>query len=66
MSIYREDNDPVYYCTRCYSLAIKTEAGQDYCSACGCTDVGVLPNIDVWEQLYISRFGHPYVNHKKY
>lgn len=63
--IRKEDNDPVFYCRRCLSLGIESEYGQDYCKDCGSTDVGVLPTIYDWEELYIQKYGEPYVNHKR-
>lgn len=63
--IRKEDTDPVYYCRRCCSLAIETEDGQDYCRECGSTDVGMLPDIYTWEELYIKKYGEPYVEHQR-
>ena len=62
--IRKEDTDPVYYCRRCYSLGIEIEDGQDYCKECGSTDIGMLPDIYVWEQEYIKKYGEPYVRHR--
>lgn len=55
------DNEPVYYCSNCYSLKIKREecTGIDYCAECGCSDILETP-ISIWEQLYESRYGKRY------
>lgn len=62
--IRNEDTDPVFYCRRCLSLGVQSEDGNDYCSECGSTDIGELPDIYVWEELYIQKYGEPYVRHK--
>jgi len=63
--IRNEDTDPVYYCRRCLSLGIESEMGQDFCRNCGSTNIGQLPNIYDWEELYTEKYGEPYVRHKK-
>lgn len=32
-----DDEDEVYYCSKCLSLAIINESGIDYCKKCGCS-----------------------------
>jgi hypothetical protein len=39
--------------------------GQDFCKHCGSTDIGELPNIYIWEEVYEKKYGEPYVNHKR-
>lgn len=63
--IRKEDTDPVFYCRRCLSLGIESEMGQDFCKHCGSTDIGELPNIYIWEEVYEKKYGEPYVNHKR-
>lgn len=63
--IRKEDTDPVFYCRRCCSLGIETVDGQDYCRECGSTDIGELPDIYVWEQLYIKKYGEAYVKDRR-
>lgn len=55
------NDDPVLYCSRCYSLKIKHEdvTDTDCCMNCGCTEVKET-DIDIWESLYAKRFGHRY------
>jgi hypothetical protein len=62
--IRQEDMDPVFYCRRCLSLGVETEMGQDFCRECGSTDIGELPDIYDWEELYIKKYGEPYLRHK--
>jgi hypothetical protein len=63
--IRQEDMDPVFYCRRCLSLGVETEMGQDFCRECGSTDIGELPDIYDWEELYIKKYGEPYIRHQK-
>ena len=55
------DEEPVVYCSRCYSLKIKYEEAidSDCCMECGCSDI-TSSSIQEWEELYKSRYGHPY------
>jgi hypothetical protein len=39
--------------------------GQDFCRECGSTDIGELPDIYDWEELYIKKYGEPYIRHQK-
>lgn len=59
------DEEPVVYCTRCYSLKIKYEEsiGMDCCEDCGCTDFKTA-DFDDWEKLYKARYGHKFVEEK--
>lgn len=50
------DKEPVYYCRRCLSLAIKTVGQFDYCDDCGCTDIGVT-DIYTWQNMYKEKYG---------
>lgn len=57
-SSYNEE--PVYYCTDCLSLRIKTVAGLDFCEHCGATRISTS-NIEEWEKLYKSTYGFKYL-----
>lgn len=59
------DDEPVVFCSKCYSLKIKHDdsCGEDYCVDCGNTDMISAP-IEQWEKLYEGRYGHKYVEHK--
>lgn len=53
------NEDPVYYCTKCLSLDIRSIDGtkdSDYCHKCGCTDIKKT-SIGEWEKLYKQRYG---------
>lgn len=48
------NREPVFYCKRCGSLAIKYTEGEivvDYCNDCKGTDIGIT-RIDTWDKLY--------------
>lgn len=55
------DAEPVIYCKRCLSLAIRTENGTDYCDKCGSTETDSA-NIFDWEVMYGTKYGGNYVN----
>lgn len=60
------DEEPIKYCTRCYSLKIGYEDMTDteYCMECGCSDISESSIYD-WEMLYENRYGHKFVNRSK-
>ena len=55
------NEEPVHYCSRCYSLKIQYEEviDSECCMDCGCSDVVTAP-IEEWEKLYERRYGHKY------
>ena len=55
------NQEPVVYCTKCYSLKIKHEdsINMDYCGDCGCAEVEEAP-FEEWEKLYEKKYGHKY------
>lgn len=60
------EEEPVTYCSRCYSLNIKYEdsIGMDCCGECGCTDFKTS-SFKEWEILYNKRYGHKFLETKK-
>lgn len=56
------NDDPVTYCSRCYSLNIKQDdaVGFDFCGECGCTDFSTT-DVFTWEKLFKNRYGHDFV-----
>lgn len=56
------DDEPVEYCSRCYSLKIVHEDSidADCCMECGSTDISSA-SIDTWEKLYEKRYGRKFV-----
>ena len=56
------NDEPVEYCTRCYSLKIKHEDAidADVCAECGCTEIAST-DIETWEKLYEKRYRRKYV-----
>lgn len=59
------DEEPVKYCTKCYSLKIGYEEAVDteYCMECGCSDIAEL-SIYEWEEMYKNRYGQKFISIK--
>lgn len=57
------DDEPVLYCSKCYSLKIKYEDSIDAecCMDCGCSDI-LSTTIDKWEELYEKRYGNKFIS----
>lgn len=60
------DDEPVVYCSRCYSLKIRYEEAidSDCCMECGCSDI-LSTSIENWERLYEKRYGKKYTEKNK-
>ena len=58
------NDDPVFYCEHCLSLAIKSIGDVDYCDECGGTDIKTT-NIHTWEKEYKEKYGVEYLKTKK-
>lgn len=57
------NQEQVYYCADCLSLAIiTTDFGLDCCNKCGSTEIRTA-SITEWESLYLKRYGTPYIKH---
>lgn len=54
------NQEPVYYCTRCLSLAQTSLLGQCYCENCGSTE-SASATIYEWENKYMNRYNHKYL-----
>lgn len=54
------ENDPVYYCKSCLSLAIVVDHGESYCGHCGGAVMGKT-NIDFWVSSYRLKYGKDYL-----
>lgn len=51
------NEEPVFYCNRCLSLAIiRSKGSYCYCKECNSADLGVT-DIDDWEELYKKKYG---------
>lgn len=57
------NEEPVYYCSCCLSLAIRTVETLDYCDSCGNTNIQQL-SIEEWEKLYKEKYGKSFINKK--
>lgn len=57
------NDDPVYYCTNCLSLKIKTirNLDLDHCDECGSTVINKA-HIEEWRALYKQRYGFDYLD----
>ena len=54
------NQEPVFYCTHCMSLAIKSlNPYVDYCDNCGCTEIATT-DIFTWRKMYKERFNEDY------
>lgn len=63
-SLNTEDfnSDPVYYCDKCLSLAIRIINDEScYCDKCGNTNVNTT-DINNWQQLYEERYNKKFIN----
>ena len=58
------NDDPVFYCKHCLSLAIKFVGDVDYCDECGGTDIKTT-NVHIWETEYKEKYGVEYLKTKK-
>ena len=56
------NNEPVFYCTECLSLRVRTIDGTDYCDKCGSTDIQEC-HIEEWEQKYIKKYNNNPLNY---
>lgn len=54
-----DDND-VFYCRNCMSLAIIDAGPYCYCRTCGGTDIATAP-FERWQWLYRNKYGHDLV-----
>ena len=58
------DKEPVFYCKKCLSLAIKRLHNiLDYCDNCGSTEIDET-DIHTWEKLYVNKYGVKFLNQK--
>lgn len=61
--IQEYNKEPVYYCSCCLSLAIRTVENLDYCDHCGNTVIN-QSTISEWETMYKERYGKAFINKK--
>ena len=54
------NNEPVFYCKKCLSLAIVNEGDGSYCNDCGCSAIGAT-NIDRWSGMYHDMYGKDFL-----
>lgn len=59
-----ENEDKVYYCAGCLSLAVVQFQDQEYCRDCGSDDIRVA-GIEEWEKLYKDKYHKCFINHKE-
>lgn len=55
------NNEPVYYCTQCLSLRIRTLEDTEYCDKCGSTNIEQT-HIREWEHMYAKKYSGNYLN----
>ena len=54
------NNEPVYYCTQCLSLRIRSLEDMEYCDKCGSTNIEQT-HIEEWEQMYEKKYNSKYL-----
>lgn len=59
-----ENDDNIYYCSNCLSLAIVTDSGIDYCRECGCSVIKE-DTIENWENLYKEKYPKKNILHSR-
>lgn len=62
------DDEPVYYCTQCLSLNIRSVPempGHYYCGECGASDETGETDIDTWKEMYRKMHGRDFVVKKE-
>lgn len=58
------EEENVFYCARCLSLAVKTFRDQDFCINCGSTDIRET-DFNEWEVMYENANGEKFINIEK-
>lgn len=51
------NNEPVFYCKHCLSLAIIDAGIVDFCKDCGGADIGVA-TLEEYDELHLKKFGN--------
>lgn len=59
-----KNNDNIYYCSNCLSLAIVRDNGIDYCKECGCSVIKE-DTVENWENLYKEKYPKKQVLHSR-
>ena len=57
------NNEPVFYCSECLSLRIRSLDDIDYCDKCGSTSIEEA-NIKDWEAMYTKKYNENYITSK--
>jgi hypothetical protein len=55
------NEEPVFFCTKCLSLAVLDADGICYCNECGSTDVRTT-DIFQWEEKYQKMYNKKYID----
>lgn len=56
-----DNENNVYYCRGCLSLAVINAGGCDYCKDCGSMDIAWAP-FERWQWLYRNKYGQDFVD----
>lgn len=59
-----KDEDEVYFCSSCLSLAIIIDNGVEYCKKCGCAIINKA-TIEEWEKLCKEKYPKQYIPHSR-
>lgn len=57
------NNEPVFYCSECLSLRIRSLDDTDYCDKCGSTSIEKT-HINEWETMYAKKYNESYIKQK--
>lgn len=60
----KKDEDKVYYCSQCLSLAIIRDSDIDYCKCCGCAVIKE-DSIEEWERLSKEKYPKQWILHSR-
>ena len=56
------ENEPLFYCTKCLSLAVMQDGKRLWCGHCGASAEHLdVTSIERWEELYQERHGQPFL-----
>lgn len=57
------NEEPVFYCTECLSLKIRSIDDIDYCDECSSTSIEQI-DIYTWENLYQNMYGNKFISNE--
>jgi Fe2+ or Zn2+ uptake regulation protein len=55
------NKEPIFYCKKCLSLAIRGVDEMLYCDTCGNTEIAST-DVETWNKMYENKYGVKYIN----